>query len=323
MITKRKSHALFVITILIAILIILNPLQPTYAASVSSNPDTLKTPGIYDAADDGIQSLKDQIAALQKIIQLNIPKAEKIPVLLYHHLVKTDDMTETHKNNDNILSVEQFSEQMKFLHDNQYYTATLAELEQYLKGKLYLPEKTVVITFDDGYRSNTKYAYPVLKKYDFKATIFLVTGLIGEKENVIEHASWNDLVKCNTVFSYHSHSHDMHKVGSNGKSALVTSNSSTVETDMLISKALLGTSYFAYPYGQNNRTVKNLLKNTGYRMAFTTVTDYTNRKTDIYAIPRFTITPSIDLEAFEKICTVLAETEAEPSAEPDTTTAKK
>ena len=280
---------------------------PSNAAfAAAADPDSLIAPGVYAASDEGLASLKEHISSLEKIIELNVTRAEKIPVLLYHHLAKEEELTPAQRQNDNVMSVEQFSEQMKYLYDNKYYTASLYELELYIAGKMILPERTVVITFDDGYRSNTKYAYPILKKYDFKAAIFLITSLIGEKENVIEHASWSDLKKCGDVFSYHSHSHNLHKLQKDGSSTFATSNASTITEDLLITKALLSTSYIAYPYGQINRAIKKATADAGFRMGFTTVADYAKRRIDPTEIPRFTISPNIDLAAFEAICSGLS-----------------
>ena len=291
---------------LLAAALIFNLAPMSAVRAAAADPDVLLIPGAFDAADEGVAELKRYIASLEKIIELNVPRAEKIPVLLYHHLVKESELTAAQSQNDSVMSVEQFSAQMKYLFDNKYYTASLYELELYIDGKMNLPERTVVITFDDGYRSNTKYAYPILKNYDFHASIFLITSLIGEKENVIEHAGWSDLKKCGDVFSYHSHSHNLHKLQRDGRSSLITSDSSAVVEDLLISKALLSTSYLAYPYGQSNRTVKKATADAGFRMGFTTVADYAKRRMDPLDIPRFIITPNIDLETFEAICTGLA-----------------
>ena len=272
------------------------------AATAVADPDSLTIPGVYDESGAGIDSLKKHIANLEKIIELNIPRAEQIPVLLYHHLVKESEMTEAQRQNDSVLSVEQFADQMKYLFDNKYYTASLYDLELYIDGKMFLPEKTVVITFDDGYRSNTRYAYPILKKYDFRATIFLITGLIGAKENVIEHANWDDLKKCGDVFTYHSHTHNLHRLQRNGQSIFLSSTSTVIAEDLLISKALLSTSYLAYPYGQFNRAAKRAMADAGFRMGFTTVADYAKRRMDPLEIPRFTITKNYDINDFESIC---------------------
>ena len=293
----RKAAA-----IALASILALSIQTAVYAGSTAADPNSLAMPDASNAADTSFDALKRQIASLEKIIALNVPRAEKIPVLLYHHLVKENEMTNEQRQSDSVMSVEQFTTQMKYLFENDYYTASLYEFEQYLNGAMILPARTVVITFDDGYRSNTKYAYPLLKKYDFQAAIFLITSLIGERENVIEHAGWNDLRKCGDVFSYHSHSHSLHKLLRDGRSSMQTSESSTVTDDLLISKALLSTSYLAYPYGQTSRAAKVALTNAGYRMAFTTVAAYAKRNSDKYEIPRFTVTPKTDLDAFIKIC---------------------
>lgn len=290
-------------------------MAPTIEASAATaDPDSASTPGVYDGLEESIDSLKEQIASLEKIIELNVPRAEKIPVLLYHHLVKEEEMTDPQWNNDSVLSVEKFSEQMKYLYDNKFYTASLYDLEQYINGKKILPERTVVITFDDGYRSNTKYAYPILKKYGFRASIFLITSLIGEKEKVIEHASWSDLKKTRDVFSFHSHSHNLHKMLRDGKSLFQTSDSTEIMNDLLITKGMLSSSYFAYPYGHTGRAARRALTDAGFRMAFTTVAAYAKKKCDLLEVPRFTITPRTGMDLFESICMGRADAAEEPSA---------
>jgi len=304
MTTLRNYKKITAFVIATIMLFCLMPAGAAYAGA--ADPDSLLTPGIYDAADEGINSLKARIAALEKIISLNVPNAEKIPILLYHHLVGDSEMTAAQRQNDMIISVEQFSAQMKFLSDNKFYAASLYELELYLNGDMILPERTVVITFDDGYRSNTRYAYPVLKKYGFQAAIFLITSTIGERGSGIEKAGWSDLQKCGDVFQYHSHSHNLHVQQRDGKSAFVTSGAPEITEDLLISKALLSTSYLAYPYGQTSRVSRRAMMDAGYRMGFTTVADYAVRKVNQIEIPRFTITPNIDIGAFEAICFGLA-----------------
>src|SRR5690606_18803891 len=78
--------------------------------------------------------------------------AERIPVLMYHAVLPAAD--NPNPNNASIINLEAFEAQMGYLHEEGYYTASLAELEQFVHGRLVLPEKTVVITFDDGYENN-------------------------------------------------------------------------------------------------------------------------------------------------------------------------
>ena len=143
-----------------------------------------------------------------------------IPIFMYHHVLpKTSFITS---------SIEQFEEQMKFLSDNDYKTITCDEFYNYKKKKLKLPEKSVMITFDDGWKDNFVYAYPILKKYNLKATLFIVTNWIEEaskKKGEFEPAThgkcktqiaiypekvvlnWNEIEQMSDVFEYHSHTH--------------------------------------------------------------------------------------------------------------------
>jgi len=299
---NNKKTFMKTTAILLAAVLAVCAALPNAAYAVTADPDTLKIPGIYSAADDGVAALKKQLASMEKMLSLNVKQAEKIPVLLYHHLVNENEMTDDQRNNDSIMTVEQFSAQMQYLYDSNYYTASLSELEQYISGRLFLPERTVVITFDDGYRSNTRYAYPILKKYGFQAAIFIITSTIGGKGNIIERAGWPDLKRCGDVFSYNSHSHNLHTLGRDGRGNFITSSSDTVRDDLLVSKALLSTSYLAYPYGQTSRAALRAAADAGFRMGFTTAPEYVKRKIDTLEIPRFNITPNTSMEAFELIC---------------------
>ena len=270
-------------------------------AEEDTNPQLLDLPRADSDADAATEALKKQIEDLKKIIRLNVEEADGIPVLLYHHVMNEKDMKPEHHDNHNIISTELFETHMKYLSDNRYYTASIEELEQFIAGKTILPKRTVVITFDDGYRSNTRYCYSILKKYGFKASMFVITSLIGAKEGVIEHASWADMNKSSDVFSYYSHSHDLHKLDREGKSLMITSSQSVIRKDMLLARAFVNCSYLAYPYGQRNQTVMALLRRTGYRMAFTTDTGYVKKRSNVYELPRFTITPLISVEKFGDI----------------------
>ena len=93
-----------------------------------------------------------------------------VTVLCYHHIIP-EALPESL---NTIVTLSEFEDQMKYLYEHGYYTASLKDIQEFLYNKQKLPEKTVVITFDDGYESNYIYAYQVLKKYDLKAVIFII-----------------------------------------------------------------------------------------------------------------------------------------------------
>ena len=80
---------------------------------------------------------------------------------------------------------EDFDWQMKYLVDHGYHTITPNELYDYLAGNGTLPERPVLITFDDGYVDNYTKAFPILKKYHLKATVFVVTGFLSKRKGYL------------------------------------------------------------------------------------------------------------------------------------------
>jgi peptidoglycan/xylan/chitin deacetylase (PgdA/CDA1 family) len=90
--------------------------------------------------------------------------------IFYYHSVGDNN---SHQWNDNTLSVRVFERQMKYLSDNYFKSISLTEMMSFIKSESNLPDKNVVLTFDDGYLDNWVYVYPILKKYGIKATIFV------------------------------------------------------------------------------------------------------------------------------------------------------
>jgi peptidoglycan/xylan/chitin deacetylase (PgdA/CDA1 family) len=119
---------------------------------------------------------------------------KSLPVLVYHHVNNSgEDITE-----------EQFDAQMGFLAQEGYKSIFLRE---WIKGKIKPDGKTVAITFDDGYLDNWVYAYPILKKYGVKATIFVPT--VRPLENSVHRPNLED------VWSQHCKREDLPKIVSN------------------------------------------------------------------------------------------------------------
>ena len=151
-----------------------------------------------------------------------------VPVLMYHHVTPAQGPITT--------SPENFEDQLRWLSRHGYRSLTTAEFADHLDGKPQ-PERSVLITFDDGYLDNRVYAYPLLKKYGFKAVIFLVTSWVnqgpvrahwgqsadlpetpdhhecerridaGRSDEVILRWSEIKAMQADGVFEFHSHTH--------------------------------------------------------------------------------------------------------------------
>jgi peptidoglycan/xylan/chitin deacetylase (PgdA/CDA1 family) len=95
-----------------------------------------------------------------------------VPVLMYHHVCPHPGLV--------TVSPETFEEHMAYLARKQYRALAADEFLEFLQGQRALDSRSVLITFDDGYLDNYVYAWPILKRYGLKATIFAITSLVGE-----------------------------------------------------------------------------------------------------------------------------------------------
>jgi peptidoglycan/xylan/chitin deacetylase (PgdA/CDA1 family) len=231
-------------------------------------------------------------------------KEQNVPVLLYHHILKREE-NKKFKHNKGVITPELFEHQMKILHNNGYTTVTLQELEQFIHKKVTLPNKSVVITFDDGYVSNVKYAYPILKKYHYKASLFLITKQVRKQPEIfnpdkLNYVSWPELPRYSDVFQYEGHTDGFHRMI--GKTSfLLAKPQEDVLIDLELSKMLLNAHYFAYPYGQYNKNTIQLLKKAGYTMAFTTRPGKVHPGTPSFEVPRYGILSTTTTQQFKNM----------------------
>ncbi|NYF23775.1 polysaccharide deacetylase family protein [Sporosarcina sp. JAI121] len=192
-----------------------------------------------------------------------------IPVLMYHDIVssKTDQ-------NPSTLEVEKFKEQMDYLKKNGWTTITTQQLESWITKKGTLPKKSILITFDDGYKSTIDLAYPILKTNGFKATSFLITSRIDRPSTVSEQ----DIIRSQDVYSYQNHTHLFHMFNSFTNLSLLQYESELAifkdfqEANDSI-KQILGDDYrvtaHAYPYGKRSLAAIRALKSAGITSAYT------------------------------------------------------
>src|SRR5690606_3783431 len=113
------------------------------------------------------------------------------------------------------VTLKNFKEQMAYLYENGFHTLSLDEVKNYYQGKS-LPEKSVLLTFDDCYQSMKKYAYPLLKQYGFHAVSFVVTSWLHDepKEYNPEKSvclTKVDLAEMEDVFEYANHTDSLHQ----------------------------------------------------------------------------------------------------------------
>lgn len=101
-------------------------------------------------------------------------------ILVYHDV--TSGKRKSQIQNDSVI-LENFERQMKYLRDNSFNPIPLQKLIWLINSGKKIPKKSIIITFDDGYKSTYKNAYPILQKYNIPATVFVAVGFIGQKKS--------------------------------------------------------------------------------------------------------------------------------------------
>lgn len=244
----------------------------------------------------------------------------QVPILMYHHL--SEDVT-----NSEIVSPEQFEAQIRALSEAGYTGVSFDELQAYVLRGEPLPEKPVVITFDDGYRSNYTLAYPILQKYSMKATIFAVGVSFGTDHYkdtdyaITPHFGAAEAAEMTAsgLISIQSHTYDMHQwppyeTGSAVRENILQLSSESEEAyvqalteDFTRSRALLEgatgqpVDVLAYPAGQYSTLAQVTLQSLGVHVTLSTNpgvnTVVKGLPQTLYAMLRFGITEDVSPEA--------------------------
>ncbi|WP_294154270.1 polysaccharide deacetylase family protein [uncultured Clostridium sp.] len=212
-----------------------------------------------------------------------------VPVLYYHSVNENAE-------NEVTISPEMLEKQLDYINDNEYITITINELYDHLINNQPIPEKSIVITFDDGYMNNYTEAFPLLKERNMKATIFCVGNSLDgsyylSKDAIKEMSDYGIDIESHTV----NHMH------------LDTLNYDEQLSEMKNSKDILenitgkNVTAIAYPFGDFNDDSIKAAKEAGYKLAFTTHLGLSDRNDDIYALDRIYISSNYDMNTFKEL----------------------
>ncbi|MDM5329926.1 polysaccharide deacetylase family protein [Neobacillus sp. CF12] len=235
--------------------------------------------------------------------------ADKVPVLMYHQIIPESQLEKHHYTEDGdinemVVTLEEFTEQMDYLKEQDYTVLSLKEFEGFMSNQKKVPAKSVLITFDDGFKNVFEFAYPVLKKHKFNAVHFLITGLITDRTVVydssfLQYASIGELKEASDVFDYGNHTHSFHHRDDSEVSYVEAYDRLDVKEDISKAKEWLGRSEsFAAPYGEYDTTTLDILKELKIKMAFTVEPGYADPTQHILEIPRYAVYPFYSMEDF-------------------------
>ena len=251
-------------------------------------------------------------------------KADKIPltVVMYHNITEKPSLTGRYS-----VQVKEFENDLIYLKNNGYTSVSVKELTDFAYNKTPLPEKPVIITFDDGYESFYAYAYPLLQKYNFKAVVNVV-GRFAEHYTKLDRdgnpdchnldysymniKEINELVKSGIV-EIGDHTYDMHRTKGRKGCSKKSGESSEIYKQVLsddltkaqnILKEACGSEpyIFAYPYGAFSEETDDVLRNMGFKAVFNCTEKINYISCDnvdwLYSLCRYNRPSGVSSEAF-------------------------
>jgi len=211
-----------------------------------------------------------------------VPSGEsaQIRVFMYHHIGMEEKYPSTS------VSTEQFEKHLAYLQEHEYTVLTLGEALDSLYSGKNVPEKSAVVTMDDGYRSIWDNALPLLEEYDFPATIFVATGYVGG-ENFL---TWDQISKLEAKgfeIGNHSHAHSYFVNKPAGKIGDVFAADLKQSHELFRRHLGRVPGLYAYPFGEYSPEMISILKEHGYVAATAQRSGVIFPQSNPYALPRF------------------------------------
>lgn len=228
----------------------------------------------------------------------------ELPIIMYHHILK-----EKSKHGKFVISPDEFEEDLKYLKYSGYNTITADALIRYHEEGEPLPNKPVMLTFDDGYLSYMEYVVPLLEKYEMSAVVSIVGAYTDEyseeKDRCVSyaHLNWDDVnsLSNSTHTEIQNHTYDMHKIsgGRNGCSKMrgedpnhykkVFTEDVQKMRDLIYQNTGKQANCFTYPFGFLCGEAEDEIKKMGFKMSLscTEGINKINRNSSLFKLERF------------------------------------
>ena len=238
-----------------------------------------------------------------------------LPILMYHSLLR-----DPARSNAFIVSPNVLEQDLRFLRDHGYQTIVMQDLIDYVYLGRPLPDKPVMITFDDGHLNTLTYGVPLLQKYQARAVVSLVGSYAERAEIESDHsvaysyASWEELSQmlASGVIELQSHSYQLHDDGARRgalrkKGEPVFAYRDMLATDIdrmqdLLSEHLnISATTFTYPYGFVDADAEALLKEKGFLASlscYERINQITHSPDCLYSLGRFNRPADVATEIF-------------------------
>jgi peptidoglycan/xylan/chitin deacetylase (PgdA/CDA1 family) len=221
---------------------------------------------------------------------------------MYH---KVDEILPGTRYPGNHVLPDAFDEQLAELKRWNYQSITFEQWLAFKEKRAGLPDRPIIITFDDGYRSTYQTAWPTLQRYGFSATVFLVAGLIGKtnawdaderQEPLLAENEIREMQRAGIAFGSHTQSHRaLTRIPLEEAASELADSRVTLES-------ILGrpVTSLCYPFAKQNRAIRSLARKTGYDAAVIGRGGINREWTDPFALRRIKIDTGTTISHFRK-----------------------
>ena len=212
-------------------------------------------------------------------VSVPVENGKAVPILMYHSLLKDPARAGQY-----VISPDQFRQDIQYLQEHGYTTVLMTDVIRYVQEGTPLPEKPIVITFDDGYYNNYLYGFPILKELNAKAVISIIgryTDLFSQTDEnnaYYSHCTWDQIREMQASglveiqnHTYNLHTYDNRRHGcANKKWEVEADYDQTVGEDILKLQNRIRTetqftpNTFVYPFGSYTKMSEALIRDLGF-----------------------------------------------------------
>lgn len=211
-------------------------------------------------------------------------KSVDLPIIMYHQITVGDNVGRY------VLSLEQLESDLEYIQRKGYETVNVADIIAFVEGERNLPEKPIMLTFDDGYETGYTMLYPLLKKYNMCAVVSVIGSLtdmyteIDDHNDFYSYLTWDEVkfLSSTKEIEIQNHSYDMHYSQSGKRKGIAKLKNESYDEYydalyndvgkmqlLLMKKASCKATAMAYPFGSYTEETTKICKRLGFKCTFT------------------------------------------------------
>ncbi len=209
----------------------------------------------------------------------------KLPIIMYHHVTEREDKAGIYT-----VTKEEFENDLIYIKSKGYTTITVNDLIRYINFESDLPNKSIMITFDDGFESFYSYVFPLLKEYDMRAVLSVIGYTVDKYSLIDDHnlnysnLTWAQVKVLNdsSLVEIGNHTYNLHDIVTGGRKGMakitnedINEYQNILTNDLLRLQNLLlknigkKATVIAYPYGEYSEATTEIIKELGFSASFT------------------------------------------------------